>query len=122
MTPGKTFPKNKEEICISGYSAKVRYVTKKQKREVFALYKTSPTFDYYEVDHLIPLELGGSNDTQNLWPQSYTNPEWNARDKDKLENRLRRLVCFGVMPLEQAQKEISEDWISAYKKYITVKK
>jgi hypothetical protein len=41
------------------------------------------------VDHLIPLELGGSNDIANLWPQSYVTV-WNAHMKDRLENRLNR--------------------------------
>jgi hypothetical protein len=31
----------------------------------------------YELDHLIPLELGGSNDLRNLWPQPFEG-EWNA--------------------------------------------
>lgn len=118
ITPGKLNNVSKEQICVSGYSSKVRRVTKVEKNKVFRLYHTAPTEDYFEVDHLISLELGGSNDIENLWPQSYTNKEWNAHDKDKLENRLHKLVCFGAIPLEQAQREISEDWISAYKKYI----
>jgi 5-methylcytosine-specific restriction endonuclease McrA len=46
-----------------------------------------------EVDHLIPLELGGSNRAANLWPQRYDGG-WSARDKDRLESRLHRLLVI----------------------------
>jgi hypothetical protein len=72
----------------------------------------------YEVDHLISLELGGSNDISNLWPQSYVTSPWNAHVKDKLENKLHALVCSGQLDLKTAQQEISHDWVAAYKKYL----
>ena len=48
----------------------------------------------FEIDHLIPLELGGSNEMSNLWPQPYR-PQPDAREKDVLENYLYRQVCSG---------------------------
>lgn len=118
-TPGNIdYNANKEKICTPGYSASVRHVTDKTKQEVFKLYRIDPNSDKFEVDHLIPLELGGNNEILNLWPQSYTNPEWNAHDKDKLENRLHKLVCYGVVNLTEVQILIAKDWIYAYKKYI----
>ena len=48
----------------------------------------------HEVDHLISLELGGSNAIRNLWPEPYAG-RWGARTKDVLENRLHDLVCEG---------------------------
>ena len=107
-----------ETICIPGYTKKARVVSESTKRKVFELYNTTPQQDRYEVDHLISLELGGSNDIRNLWPQSYTTQPWNAYKKDKLENKLKRMVCSGQIQLEQAQQEIANDWIAAYKKYI----
>jgi len=40
----------------------------------------------YEIDHLIPLCLGGSDDPSNLWPQPRRSIEetWNAEAKDRL--------------------------------------
>jgi hypothetical protein len=63
------------------------------------------------------LELGGSNSIKNLWPESYRTV-WNARVKDRLENRLHELVCSGQLDLATAQREIATDWIAAYKKYV----
>ena len=71
----------------------------------------------YEVDYLITPALGGADDIHNLWPQSYSATIWNARVKDALEDRLHELVCRGDVDLTTAQREISRDWISAYKKY-----
>jgi hypothetical protein len=90
------------------------------KKEVYAEYHiTHHSKGQYEVDHLISLELGGSNDIKNLWPESYLTDPWNAHVKDKLENRLHRLVCTGKITLKEAQDAISKDWIAAYIKYIS---
>jgi len=105
-----------ETICHKGYSATVRHVTDKQKNDVFKEYELERSGSY-EVDHLISLELGGSNDTRNLWPESY-NGIWGARIKDALENRLHNLVCDGKLSLREAQLAISTNWIKAYCKYM----
>jgi hypothetical protein len=62
----------------------------------------------------VSLELGGANDIANLWPQPYGGP-WGAEAKDRLENRLHRLVCSGELDLAAAQHEIATDWIAAYR-------
>jgi hypothetical protein len=48
----------------------------------------------YEIDHLIPLCLGGSDDPSNLWPEPRRTiePKWNAEAKDRLERRMCDLV------------------------------
>jgi tRNA(Glu) U13 pseudouridine synthase TruD len=73
----------------------------------------------YEVDLLISLELGGSNSIKNLWPESYRTSPWNARVKDRLENKLRSLVCSGELDLKTAQQAIASNWIEAYQKYVS---
>jgi hypothetical protein len=70
----------------------------------------------YEVDHLIPLCLGGSDEDSNLWPEPRRSiePEWSAELKDDLEHRLCEMVCTGELDVVEAQREISEDWTESY--------
>src|SRR4051794_24585810 len=67
----------------------------------------------YEVDHIISLELGGSNDISNLFPESYS-IQYGARIKDKFENHLHKLVCDGTLPIATAQQEIATGWVKYY--------
>jgi hypothetical protein len=85
-----------------------------EKRAVFAesgIVAYSP--GQYEIDHLISLELGGSNAIANLWPEAAL-PKPGLHQKDALENRLRGLVCSGDMPLAKAQRLIATNWLAAY--------
>jgi hypothetical protein len=70
-----------------------------------------------EIDHLIAIALGGSNDIKNLWPQSLDDAKpWNAKLKDRLERRLHQLVCIDhTLSLHDA---LASDWIAAYRKYV----
>src|SRR5262249_58492647 len=62
-----------------------------------------------ELDHLVSLELGGSNDITNLWPEvgSLPNP------KDTVENALHRAVCDRRVSLRRAQRAIATNWEAA---------
>jgi hypothetical protein len=68
-----------------------------------------------QMDHLVPLGIGGADDESNLWPQPYDE----AILKDKLEWRMRDLVCKENIPVEKLQQEIRANWWDAYKKYVT---
>jgi hypothetical protein len=97
LTPGDTFDVTTEDLCVPGYSKKVRDAPAEMKREVYEEYGvTSHGSGDYEVDHLIPLELGGSNSINNLWPKSHRTSPWNAQVKDRLEGKLHELVCSGT--------------------------
>jgi hypothetical protein len=103
LTPGATQEVTTNDICVPGYTKKVRDVPAAVKRQVYATYGIqSHAPRAYEIDHLIPLEPGGSNALKNLWPQSYQTQPWNAHAKDRLENALHRLVCSGQLPLDTA--------------------
>ena len=118
LTPGETVEVTKEELCKAGRSTLDDDVSIKIKSRIFDLYgiKTD-TPGSYNVDHLIPTDLGGANSIKNLWPQPLSG-EWGYADKNKLERRLRRMVCNGELDLKKAQEEIAGDWVSAYKRYI----
>ena len=118
-TPGATDPAVTQAnidstICVSGYTTTVRpptSVTNPIKLQVMQDYGFTDSPSNYELDHLIPLELGGAPaDVKNLWPESYnTNP--NSYDKDGFENYLHTQVCSGMIDLQTAQNEISTNWV-----------
>ncbi len=111
-TPGAIFPDaTTDKICVPGYSSSVRNVPQSEKDEVYAEYGiTSHEPGQYEVDHLISLELGGSNDISNLWPEP-AEPTPGFHQKDQVENYLHDQVCSGAMPLQQAQIQIATNWL-----------
>lgn len=120
-TPGDVLTTSKAKICHQSTKT-IRNVSSKTKKLVFSTYGLTRQTGWCaekncEVDHLISLELGGSNDIKNLWPQPYAG-EWNAHLKDALENHLHKLICNGTLTPVEAQMAISVDWISAYKQYI----
>jgi hypothetical protein len=67
----------------------------------------------FEVDHLIPLELGGDNTIENLWPEA-AEPRPGFHEKDRVENYLHKQVCAGEMSLPEAQRLIATDWVSVW--------
>jgi hypothetical protein len=72
LTPGDTLDVTKADICARGYTKLVRDVPAAVKREAYAKYGLSKKKGKCcEVDHLIPLEFGGSNRLKNLWPEPY---------------------------------------------------
>ena len=115
-TPGARFSLvTTAEVCVRGYSKNVRNVTTATKNAVYVAYGMTRHFNMAtgEVDHLVSLELGGSNDRSNLFPEAAT-PTPGSHQKDKLENALHSEVCSGKITLATAQHLISTNWVAAY--------
>lgn len=116
-TPGAA-DKNltKDLICSSSFSTKsIRNVPVSEKNEVYSEYGIlSHRPGQYEVDHLISLELGGSNEIANLWPEA-AEPRPGFHEKDKVENYLHKQVCNGFISLEEAQYIIATNWLEIFK-------
>ena len=106
-TPGAVATASLAIVCHTSTRGR-RQVSRDLRRAVFAEYGLSPHQPpgSYEVDHLIPLELGGSNELANLWPEIAPG----FHDKDQIEDELHRRVCSGRMTLETAQKQIASNW------------
>ena len=68
-----------------------------------------------ELDHLVPLELGGADGLGNIWPQcgpdAVTLNQRYFKKKDHVENYLADQVKARRMQLDAAQKGIAADWI-----------
>ena len=114
-TPGAVFPVTAEQVCTPGYAGKARNVSAAEKKSVYEEYGLAypQAKGTYEADHFIPLELGGSNDIANLFPEVAV-PAPGFHEKDLVENFLHQEVCGGRMPLSEAQREISADWLKVY--------
>lgn len=115
LTPGDVIAcVTAEMVCVPGYSSSVRKVPKKIKKKVFESYGYPyPPAEEFEVDHHISLELGGSNDIKNLWPEK-ANPHPGFHEKDVVENYLHHEVCSGRISLTEAQEQIGNDWYAVY--------
>lgn len=115
-TPGAIIASStKDQICTSGYSSSVRDVSQSVKNKVYAEYGiTTHSSGQYEVDHFISLELGGSNDISNLWPEA-AEPRPGFHEKDIVENYLHDELCSGQISLPEAQELISRQWVEVYK-------
>jgi hypothetical protein len=119
LTPGAVRTVVSHEVCGSKTDPSKFQIPAKLQSKVFQEYGMPDVPpENYEVDYLITPELGGADDIRNLWPEPYADTEWNAHVKDQLEDYLRDQVCEGRLNLSTAQRDISVDWVSAYKKYL----
>jgi len=122
LTPGAAILSTRQAVCAQA-NTNNKAVPVALQRKVFQEYGISGAEPQaYEVDYLVTPALGGADDIRNLWPHSHSATVWNAEVKDALENRLREMVCDGSLDLAQAQQEIAENWIAAYKKYFHTEK
>jgi hypothetical protein len=118
LTPGDTIDVTRDDLCAERRTSLDDDISIKLKSRVFDIYGIRPdTPVSYNVDHLIPAGLGGSNSIKNLWPQPLSG-EWGYTLKNKLERRLHKMVCSGELDLKKAQEEIARDWVNAYKRYV----
>jgi hypothetical protein len=109
-TPGSYDPAmTTARICAYGYrTARYRPPEGETSRAKWDI--VEPAYGQHDVrgelDHLIPLELGGSNDLSNLWVEAGSIPN----SKDAVEDRLHDEVCSGQIALRAAQVAIATNW------------
>jgi hypothetical protein len=123
LTPGSTNPRVtqrnvKRTICASGYAAKaqptVSYANRVLRRQIANYHYADADISHYELDHVIPIGLGGDPDApSNIWPEPL-DPAPAAHDKDGVETYLHDQVCSGQMTLDAAQQAIQNDWVAVY--------
>lgn len=139
-TPGAIDPRVsqatiKKTICVPGYTDTVALSTAYAdpiKSKMLADRHLPGTVQNYELDYLIPLDLGGSpTSPRNLWMEPYgdanhlllATDKWpddgsvlpGAHQKDIVETMLSQEVCEGKITLKDAQEKIRTDWYALYK-------
>ena len=122
-SPGAYYAKlTKRIICSASFrTGDYRNVPSSEKHAVEVEYGLAPKSygSALEIDHIVSLELGGSNDIANLFPErERAHPGY--RLKDRLENRLHAMVCAGQIGLRTAQRSIAVNWQSLYERIFGV--
>jgi hypothetical protein len=115
-TPGATTKANAKQICAADYEQSLKPVAGWQKSTALERYGVRSDSFTGELDHLIPVSLGGSHDPDNLWPMP-SQGEMTPAAKARLAERLKVMVCDGKMSLKDAQTAFKKDWTKAYKQY-----
>jgi hypothetical protein len=101
--------------CIRNYSTSER-----EKHKAYRWYGIRDPHRNYgdtqvcELDHLVPLELGGADGLGNIWPECGPSDtvlqDRYFKKKDRVENYLAYEVKSGKMPLAEAQHGIAKNW------------
>jgi hypothetical protein len=124
LTPGARDPRVQQRnvtrtICSADYLAKAQpaapYIERVLRRKIVGYRFGSLTPAEYELDHYIPIELGGDPDApSNIWPQP-VGSGLGAHEKDRVESYLHQQVCSGSTTLDAAQQSILNDWVAVYR-------
>ena len=93
-----------QTICMRGDTRTLRNISSVVKQAVYSEYGIPRGERHrYVIDHLIPLEVGGSNDIKNLWLQPKSGAQ-STDAQDRVENDPHHRVCAGLTSLESAQQ------------------
>jgi hypothetical protein len=101
-------------VCKPGWSDTIRPSTTETNRvKTFAMgaYGVPPELrSRTELDHDIPLSMGGSSHVTNLWPEVSTRPVGFRNDKDDVEDHVRAAVCHHRVTWRAAITALADDW------------
>jgi hypothetical protein len=120
LTPGAVASTDPSDVCglVVGltYSKRHRQTPAELKREIYAAYGMDRAGRDFEIDHRVPLCIGGADARENLWPQEgWEHPSYH--DKDRLEAEVCRRVCRNhEISLPDGQAIFLGDWIEGYQK------
>jgi hypothetical protein len=95
----------RDDICTPGYSRTHRMPYTESAPLKRSMLPPGHSASEYELDHIVPLCLGGSNNSSNLQLQTWDK----ARAKDELEVKACRMVCAGEVSLDVAKSWFHAD-------------
>jgi hypothetical protein len=111
LTPGVVRTTDATDVCSHGTN-QLRHMSRERSDAIVAEYGLpGGRHEAYEIDLLIPLSIGGSDDDEDLWPQPrrMIESEWTPSGRTT-SMRLHNLVCAGQIEITVAQKAIADDW------------
>ena len=114
-----------QTICTKGYTKSVRpsviYTNGVKQILMREASIHESHIDDYQLDHIIPLSLGGHPRAKDNLRLQLLDGEFGAKRKDRLEVKMQCLVCSGQVPLKVAQDAIYWDWVATYHQFAKVK-
>ena len=116
LTTGAVRTTDAAEICATGTS-QFRHWDRERTDLIFAHYHIAREDRIqYTLDHLVPLEIGGADVIENIWPEPRRSlaGEWDDTRKDQLA----ALVCSSQLDVAKAQRAVADDWVEAYGQYV----
>jgi hypothetical protein len=116
-TPGKADKVDQKQLCAATFESSVKPLADWQKNTALERYGVRPESFNGEMEHLVPVSLGGSNDPDNLYV-FHAQGEYTLEAKQRLAAKLHELVCDGKMSVKQAQDVFKKDWTKGYKQYV----
>jgi Protein of unknown function (DUF3761) len=113
----------KAVLCSASFhTGGVRDVPESEKFQVEQEYGLKPGHYGHslEIDHIVSLELGGSNSIANLYPEeaSFASGAPGYHAKDRVENAAHAWLCQGKISLRAVQRAIATNWQSLYKRIL----
>lgn len=112
LTPGRRLTTRVAMFCQRGYATRVRSVSASRRHAVYHRYGFKSRPPGYVIDHLIPLQLGGSNAITNLFPM----PRAASFAKDSVEDWAHARACSIRTPTEtrRLQHGFRRNWRALY--------
>jgi hypothetical protein len=118
-SPGGYYPRlTRDLICSASFhTGAIRNVPQTEKFAVEREYGMAAAYYGYsiEIDHIVPLELGGANAVGNLFPEPGSGRA-SYHLKDALENRAKAWVCEGHLTLAAARRGFATNWETLYRR------
>jgi len=111
LNPAVTQETIGKTICVIGWTRTIRppasFTNRMKVKLIQELGLPAELLADFELDHRIPLALGGSSDD----PRNLELQPWDeATEKDAVEACLSRAVCTGKIGLDEARRRIWSDW------------
>jgi hypothetical protein len=119
-TPGATAKVKMEQLCAPDFAKSLKPVSNWQRSEALERYGLRSDGFSGELDHLVPVSLGGSNDPDNLWPFRASGV-FTLEAKQALASKLLGEVCARKFSLKDAQDAFRKDWTLSYQVHMKMK-
>ena len=118
LTPGAVATTDTTKVCVLPDHLATTVIPSATQQAVFTEYRiTNPVVQAkYDIDYLVPIGLGGSTSTANMWPAALKGTGF--FEKIQLDHVMRDLVCRRELSLRTAQRDLEQNWYVAWLKYV----